>query len=786
MIEKYLEDNNLIIAPNSLHKKIILEINGLDKLVSYKIMSLDQFMENYAFSYNKMTIYFIMKKFSISYEIALEYLKNLYFIEDKKYTSLKLNNLVSLKKELFANNLITSNSIFLDYLKNTNIIIYGYDLDPFYLNIFNKPSIDEDLPTKELSVLEFNDINAELNYIVADIRKNLEHGVDINTIKIVNSGSEYLLPLKRIFSWVNIPINLNTKRSLYDLEVGKEIISYLKKDLSFDDIISKLSNCSTDILNKVINIFNEYSVFDIDKEYLIKMIIFDLKNTYLVDSKLDNAVSLCDIDSISDGDTIYLVGFNKENYPKISKDEDFLSDNMKKELGLFTSNELNRNSKKKLINYLYRNVNYVITYKLRDAFNDFNPCLLIEELNMKVIKDSNISFNFSNFFNQMNLAIYLDNYRKYGIIDDNLKRLYATYNIPYNTYDNNFTGLDNKYFISSLDKLGLSYTKINDYFKCQFRYYLAYILNVEVADADRFMFDVGNIFHYVLSHYRDLDFSFDKLWNEEASKCKFSIGQLVLLNNLKDELKYDIEIIKKQENYSTLDKYYFEKDVCFKIPNSKLANLYFSGKIDKIIYGKANDTDNTIVSVIDYKTGNLPKDFNDTYYGIGMQLPIYTYLIKKAELFPNTVIAGFYLQKIINKDELRKYGKDMALEKEKKLRLFGYSNSSNSIISAFDRTYLKSEYISSLAVKNDGEYYSYSRVLSNEDINKLADFVESKVMEASAGILDASFKINPKRKLKEDSCSLCPYKDICFRKEANYVDLLPQKEFAFLGGEDNA
>ena len=57
MIEKYLKDNNLIIAPNSLHKNIILEINNLDKNVAYKIMSLDEFMENYAFSYNKMTIY---------------------------------------------------------------------------------------------------------------------------------------------------------------------------------------------------------------------------------------------------------------------------------------------------------------------------------------------------------------------------------------------------------------------------------------------------------------------------------------------------------------------------------------------------------------------------------------------------------------------------------------------------------------------------------------------------------------------------------------------------------
>ena len=67
-----------------------------------------------------------------------------------------------------------------------------------------------------------------------------------------------------------------------------------------------------------------------------------------------------------------------------------------------------------------------------------------EELDMKIIKDNAISYNFSNFFNKMNLAILLDNYRKYGIINDNLRRLYATYlDLPYNTYNNVFTGLDN-------------------------------------------------------------------------------------------------------------------------------------------------------------------------------------------------------------------------------------------------------------------------------------------------------------------------------------------------------
>jgi len=49
---KYLKENNLIICPNNLKKKIIKEINKENNLISYKIMDLKKFLENYLFSYN--------------------------------------------------------------------------------------------------------------------------------------------------------------------------------------------------------------------------------------------------------------------------------------------------------------------------------------------------------------------------------------------------------------------------------------------------------------------------------------------------------------------------------------------------------------------------------------------------------------------------------------------------------------------------------------------------------------------------------------------------------------
>ena len=97
MIKDYLKDNNLIITPNSSKKKVINEINSLDKLVSYKIMDINEFLRNYFFDYEKEAIYYVMKRENVNVSIALEYLNSLYFAEDKNYNNPKLNKLVSLK-----------------------------------------------------------------------------------------------------------------------------------------------------------------------------------------------------------------------------------------------------------------------------------------------------------------------------------------------------------------------------------------------------------------------------------------------------------------------------------------------------------------------------------------------------------------------------------------------------------------------------------------------------------------------------------------------------------------
>ena len=74
-----------------------------------------------------------------------------------------------------------------------------------------------------------------------------------------------------------------------------------------------------------------------------------------------------------------------------------------------------------------------------------------------------------------------DENKKYGVTTEILEKLLAHYiDEPYMTFDNTFKGINSQSLKEFLnDKLTLSYSSMDDYYKCSFRYYLDYILHVD-------------------------------------------------------------------------------------------------------------------------------------------------------------------------------------------------------------------------------------------------------------------------------------------------------------------
>ena len=760
----YLTDNTLLVVPNDIKEDIILEVIEEKPLVNIKYISLENLRRSF-FEYDEKAIYFLMKHYNLKYEVALIYLDNMLYLKKKSYDNEKLNNLLKLKVEV--KNLIKTRKINFD-----NVVVYGYDLSNFDLELLKDKKITM---VKDKGsyihncVYEFKTINEEVEFVFDKIAELIKQGIGINKIKLMGVTNSYYSILKRMGYFYNIPISIPNDINLYQTTIGKYFIDNLS-DTVIDEIKEKFTN--QDIINKVIDIYNKYIEYDIND--IKDLIIYDLKHTKIKNKELKNSVKLISFDSkVSDDDYVFILGFNYGSIPVIYKDEDFFNDEEKKLLGLFTSQELNKLEKMKIIDKINSIKNLYITYKLQDNKEKYLISNLNEELNLKIIKDYKSSFNHSDLYNQIVLSNSLDNLIKYGVKDENLVYL-NNYDLNYRKYDNKYNKIENEDLLKYLnDNLLLSYSSIDNYYKCSFRYYLNNILKVNKFE-ETYQTVLGSLFHYVLSKAFTDDFDFEKEYQTflDNQKYQFNNKEIFFIEKLKNELKFIIDTIKKQYQSLNLNQALYEQKIF--IDKSTSIKVTFMGIIDKILYKEEDNQ--TILCIIDYKTGNPILDIDNTKYGLEMQLPIYLYLSKELK-FKNIKIAGFYLQKILN-NEINKDNNHSYLElKENNLKLQGYTNEDLNILEKFDKTYENSQVIKSLKTTSNG-FSHYSKMINDEEIGKLIETVDEKINFARDNILNGSFDINPKRLDGENiGCLYCPFIDICYRQEKDIVDI---------GGDDNA
>ncbi len=742
----------IVLIPNSIKNNIIKEVRKKYYNYNIKFLSLEEFIEKYTFSYNNKTIYYLMHEYNLNLSSAMVYLKNLYYI-DVNIQSKKMNTLINMKKFLDDNNLLIHDKYFKEYVKDKEIYIYGYNyLNKYYLKVLkglNCKVIDYIYNDYEVkNIYEFNYIDEEVIFVIDKILELIRKNIKPENIKLIIS-SEYEEVIDRLFKIYNIPINAK-KRSIYSARSVKDFLN------NIEDPTESIDNINNDeIRNKVISVLNNYAFIDNKKEAL-ELIINDLKNTYFEDDITSVKIAKLD-DYFTDDDYVFLLGFNKEDIPVLYKDDEYFSDKEKEEMSLDSSNTLNINKKIEVIKKIKNIKNITISYKLYDISNTYTKSDLFSDVN--IIKDYKHLYTNSDMMNKIFLAGMLDDLVKYDVINDDINLLISNYHIPYMEYDNTYHTIDKDKLYKYLNnKLLLSYTSLNNYYKCKFKYYLSNILKINII-RDDFAILLGEVCHYILSCMDNDDFDIDTLFdNYLKTKREFSKREMFHLNNIKEEIVFIVSTIRKQMTYTTFDKSMKEKSVY--VNKDRNIKVTFKGVIDKVLYKEEDDI--TYLVVIDYKTGNSSIDIKNMEYGLGMQLPIYLYLSSKIGL-KNVKVVGFYLQKLFNTS--LDNSKDYEEEKEGKLKLDGYSINNENILSKFDTTYQDSKLIKSMKTTNNG-FYKYSKVLTSEEMDKMTLLADNMIDKAIDGILEGDFKINPKViNGSNESCSLCEYKDICYKRE---------------------
>lgn len=788
MKELKVSRNSIIITKDSLKNTLLKRFS--DSLNDIKIITLTELRRKFYFDYNEQTIYYLMNKYGYHLEVSKMYIDRMYEVSNDSFNSSKIQKIIDLKRELDENKLLIYSNYFKEYLKSKNVIFYEcINLDKFDINMLDEVSKLTTTTYVNMNnviyshnyIYQLDTIEDEVVYVASEICRLISEGVSPNKIKLCGVTGEYPNIIKRIFKWYNIPIIIEDNY-LYQTSIGAYFLD------NFDDDISKtlkiieekynLENSKLkDLYNKIINILNKYIWTD---SYLkIKPFLEnDLKNTSNDCAHYEEEVKIISsLSNVEEDDCVFLLGFNQGEIPKTYKDESYFNDKLKIKLGLETSNELNRRLYNEWLLNIKSTKNLIITTKLSSSLGVHYLSSLNDDLKLEIIRPK-LNYNYSNLHNKLVLGEKFDSYIKYGEKLVDLELLYSNYSdISYLGYDNNYKGINSDKLKSYLKKnIVLSYSSMNTYYQCGFRYYLANILKLNIFE-ESFYTILGNLFHYILSIYFKKEINLEEEYNNYLSKCNYNFNgrEKFFLSTLVNDLEFIIKTIEKHNEVTTLKNIYFEE----KIEVDKSVDdfiITFKGFIDKLM---TNDNED-IISIIDYKTGNPDLNLNNIIYGLDLQLPVYIYLAKKR--FPNADIAGFYLQKILNNEISKDYKHTYEVLKEDKLKLQGYSNSNIAILDKFDKSYNESKMIKGMRTTSKG--LGTKKVLRNDQIEVLESITEEKIDGAIESILKANFDINPKRVgMNNLGCKYCSFKDICFFTESNIKNLKEYKNMEFLGGE---
>lgn len=747
-IEKY----DLIIAPNYIKEEILKKTSKEKKLIKAKFMKEEELKKILFNTYDEKSIYYMMKNHNLKYAVAKEYLENIFIDEEK---------INQYRKELEKENLLINKTF--NYKKIA--VIETKPIEPYIKEKLDKLDVEyiKQKEEKQInSVYEFDSSEEEIVFVCEKIINDLKN-ININDMYLVIPNEEYKIELKRIFKLYNIPLNIKKSQSIYSTKTGQDFLRKLIEKRNVEEALNKTQK--NEIYNQIINILNKYIfIKEIDKTY-IEIIENELKGTKIKTKDIKGALKVINIEEIFDKTKhYYILGFNQNIIPKIHEESGLITDKIKKQNKMYTSIEKNKIEKEKIKKILsYPNI--YISYKLKDNFNSYYPSSLIEDLNLEVKREKSKLIN-SDKYNKLYLSTLLDDYINYNEENENISYLYPTYeNIKYKTYDNKYKTIDKEYIKNYINnELTLSYSSMNNFFLCPFKFYIENILKINKRE-NTFPILIGNLFHHILQNLYNDDFNLDTLFTNYLKDIDLTPKEIFFVKKLKGIIKQDIEVIKMQDNNTKFKTKQTEK----RITLQKTNNIKFTGIVDKI-----SELDNYII-ITDYKTGTPNTTLDNIEDGLNMQLPVYIYLIKNG-LDKEKQIVGFYLQKLINKSFTEE-------ENINNLKLNGYTINNEEIIQKIDNTYEDSKLIKGMK-KTKTNFYSYTKLITEQEIDKIVEITEKNINKVIKAVEEADFKINPKRLNNElISCKYCKYKDLCFYKEEDITNL-KQKPFKEIGDEN--
>lgn len=755
----------LVVAPNYLHRSILEYYRKDNPFNDVKIVSVTDLKNATGYLKKDSALIYLMKEKHYSYDEAKMYLSILTYNLDEDIV--RYEELKSLQDELIEKGHLYRLYHLKPLLYGKNALVIGYQKDDRELNYFaNKLNLSLEFNEfakceKSFELKIFSQLEEEVYYVLNEIAHDLDNGVNIKDIIIVRRESTYDYYLNRLVGSFGYQINLPNSVTYYQTGVFSLFDELVKKHHDFALAIEELTQIvkddelSLDFIDAV-----KRNLLDEDFDFAYDYLVNRLKDIKVRDNRYYPAIEVLEDFPYVTNKRIYVLGFAQGNYPSSGKDTSFLSSVDKEKLHLNLIKDETRFDQENIIDFLSLDNEYFLSFarkSLSKAEYQFSP--ILNEISCSKKDNPREKYIYSRVTLNYLLTAAKDKDFFYKEKTRDLALFDGLINSEYKTYDNQFTGVK---AIKKNDNLKLSYSSVNDYFECPYKYYLKHVLDLDPFSESNSTI-LGNIVHETLENSLDMDLDdlsnlFDKRVNESNADTEIKI---IWKCYVKKSTFKAVNMIKKHIQYMKNPSFEMEKKYRIKLDD----NTVVDGKIDKTIF-----VDDKYIFVIDYKTGSSG-DFNKELvdYGLSLQLPTYAYLLSENIKKKKYVVSGLYINHVLPKSRFPEVKDDALVEDY--LKLSGITTSDINAIAKFDSTIADgaSSFIKSVKIiKKDG------RITGTYDqsyFDNLIELAKNKYIEANQRIRNNEFEISPYQNKKDNGCQFCDFKDICYVRFNQYRNI---------------
>lgn len=790
MIEEL--ENPVVVASPAVLEEIVKALSLKGRLVKAGFRTFEGFARDLLGEYGVEARIALAREEGISPELAEIRLENSLLVSGGSQNP-KLRDLFRIREKYKQH--LRINPLREKFYENRPVLLVGafFESDRFQralLEIKGKTEvINYRFPVRKQKhrILEFENSKEEIAHLVQSVARLLSSGTDPERIKIQAVPESYLPYLKEAFWLADIDIETPESHSLFELEYVQDFLWELRKHFdreAGEGFAQALEVLKADESAKdLFGVLNPYLSGNFLVRDVFEDLVFQLKRAKAGRESFRNRILVADFRSrlLREGDILFVPAFNQDMFPETYLDEEYLTDSEREEIGLFTARDKNRAAREQALALLSGAAEVRLSCSRSHQGLRTPISGLVRHLDHEIVRPEPLAQTFAPRLDMVQLGKRLDLYYRYSETGEELFRLHATWPLlPYRAYSHGFTGVDGKDLGERLPRT-LSYTSIDQYFRCGFLFYLEKVLRIKRKKNEEGLF-VGTLFHFLLESLLEKEPDAPEEFLREELQEYLKRENVPLDAKTRFFTERYLEILSRFYRYlqgekeiSELKTVALEKEFQVPLPGG----FVLEGKIDKIQTYRHAGVDHYVV--VDYKSGNADIDLNMIVHGLNLQIPLYFYLLSKAGI--SVRFGGGYLQRVLPNSV---FGRDKKYSYEEQIYRFfrkeGYSPDDPEKLKKIDINYGNStSRLKGIRITKSGFHADSKRfLLSEADFEKILTIVEKKIAEAVAGISRGDFQINPKSCGQFDSCRYCAYKDLCFRDERDYVWLKENENLAFL------